>query len=89
MTTPIDTPNAQVDAARVVRTNNVLGDLIREGKADVTDLTLRDVMALAAHLGWQGTPRVEFVDGVAFISAPRRRRNRNEGIGTALGVPQG
>lgn len=86
MTTPIDTPNAQVDAARVVRTNNVLGDLIREGKADVTDLTLRDVMALAAHLGWEGTPRVEFADGVAFISAPRRRRNRTNG--GAAQVPQ-
>lgn len=76
-TPPIGAGAALSEEARITRTNSVLTELLKSGRAEVSDLTVRDVARLAQELGWDGEPRFEFEpNGKVFVSPPGRRRRR-------------
>lgn len=72
------------DAARI---NAVLRELLKDGKAEVSDLSIRDIARLHDELGWEGEPRFEFTDGDVFVSAPGRRRRTKAATPSAPTTP--
>lgn len=56
------------------RINSVLRELLKDGKAEVSDLHIRDIARLHGELGWEGEPRFEFAADGVFLSPPGRKR---------------
>jgi hypothetical protein len=55
---------------------NIFEQLLKDGRADVTELTLREVVSIAERLGWSGSPKIEFDSGQAFLRPPNERLSR-------------
>jgi hypothetical protein len=63
---------------QLARTNAILVELTKDGRADVSACSIHDIVRLAQTLGWEGAPRFDFEpNGKVYVSAPGRRRRRS------------